>query len=179
MISKLDNLLIKQYKKLIRFKDKILKKLLLPLGKIGFSADLLSFIGLFFGIVSAFYITESRRYFFIFWLIKHIADILDGPLSQLNNKKIIKFLDVDRFCDNTYSFILYFALMLRVNFWLALGGAGFHAMHILLNYKEIRRSIFAPASIAQIFFVFGFYELGLVVQMFYSGFSVLYNLLRK
>ncbi|MFH1543622.1 MAG: hypothetical protein ABIE03_03740 [Patescibacteria group bacterium] len=179
MISTIDSFTIEQYKKLILLKDKILKKALVPLGKAGFPADLMSFMGLVCGIISAFYITKSRIVFFFLWLAKHIADILDGPLSQLNKKKIITSIDVDRFCDNAYSFILYFVLMLKVDLWLALSASLFHAMHILLNHKEIGRSVFAPASIAQIFFVLGLFEVGLIVQILYSGFSIFYHLLRK
>ncbi|MBN2016348.1 hypothetical protein JW766_05990 [Candidatus Dojkabacteria bacterium] len=163
---------------IITRKDRFLDQTLAPLASLKISADIISFAGLASGILAAFYLTQSLSLFFIFWLGKRIADILDGPIARLNKIKIFTKLDVDRFCDVTFSILIFLAPTPESGIWLPAITALAHFTHVIFDEPKMGSSLFAPCNFAQFFFLFGLFKEGLTFQLLYTVVAFIYMRIR-
>lgn len=165
MLQTLDKQLINIYINIKSKKDHIFYKLFKPIGNIGIPADAISFLGLFLGIISTFFIENSHLTFMIFWFGYKLADTIDGTLAKLNNKKILKNINVDYLCDNIYSILLFFAAIPIVGFSLPVTTVSVYLLHIIKNQSLKGTSFFVPRSdYAQFFYLIQKYKLGLMIQ---------------
>lgn len=165
MLQTLDKQLINIYTNIKSQKDSVFQKIFKPLGILGIPADAVSFWGLFLGTISVFFIENSHRNFIIFWIGYRLTDTIDGSIAKLNNKKILKNVNVDFLCDNIYSILLFCAAIPIVGFKLPFFTIVTYLLHIISNQSLKGTSFFVPRSdYAQFFYIIRKYELGLIIQ---------------
>jgi len=166
MLKELDQKLISIYIKLKSQKDNLFYILFKPLGNLGIPADVISFLGLFLGTISAFFLGSSHLLFFSFWFGYKLADTIDGTFARLNDKKVLKNINVDYLCDNIYSIQLFLASMRIVGITLPLISIITYLLHIIFNQSLKGTSFFVPRSdYAQFLFLINKYDMGLLLQI--------------
>lgn len=172
MLSSIDQFIMRRYRLIWKYKDIFLLNLLRPVAKLGVIADSVSIVGLLSGICSAIFLHYSKVLFVVFWLGKRSADIIDGPISKLNKAKIFRGINVDRFCDITFTIILFISTIPLVGTFLPIVAITTHVLHIKFDISGMGgESLFAPGNYAQYFFIFGFFKEGLVVQVILTTFA--------
>ncbi len=169
MLQKLDKQLMDFYKNLKSRKDYIFSQLFKSLGNIGIPADIVSFWGLFLGTLSVFFLRNSHQKFILFWFSYKLTDTIDGTVARLNDKKILKNINVDFLCDNIYSILIFLAAIPIVGLTLPCITIVVYMLHIIGNQSLKGTSFFVPRSdYAQFFYLFRKYELGLIIQTIIS-----------
>ena len=175
-MKRFDKFVVTKWKLVRQKREKIVYKILYPVIKINFPADVVSLVGLLLGVISIFYLGKSNIIFCLLWLSKRLFDIIDGPIARANGVKLIKFIDVDRFCDIVYNVLLFFSTIYFVGIILSLVSILLYIIHILLDYNEIGKNpIVGPSNNAIIFFVFGEIKLGLIFQIIFTLSALFYN----
>lgn len=154
-------------------RDKIVRRPISILHKLGVSADHLSIFGFLLGILSLFFLNNSRILFFLLWGANRIVDCLDGPLSRLGGKKIITGCDVDKVFDFSYYFLLLIFATPSAGFTLTLVTTALSLIHIFLDHRSIGKKILAPNNYAQYFFIFGLFKFGMLFQISFTSIAML------
>ena len=172
MPEPIENSIYKYWVKVKKEKVRILRKPLELLISLGITANMMSIFGLIFGITSVFFLNYSRIWFAIFWLSNRIADMLDGPIAQITNKKSSS-INTDAICDFTYYSILLIAPIPITGLTLPLIALTLFFIHLALDYRDIGKRILAPNNVAQYFYLFGLLKLGLIAQIAYSGILII------
>jgi len=170
MLQDLDRLIIQNYKHLKTKKDELLCTIFNHIGE-KIPADLISFLGLFLGFVSVLFLKSSHLTFMAFWIGYRIADIVDGTFSRLNDKKILRNINVDYLCDNIFSIFIFLASLPIIGTWLPVIAIITYLLHIISNQKLKGTSFFVPRSdYAQFLFLLKQYQLGIQLQIFFTVF---------
>ena len=107
MLVNFNKFIIQTWKDIRIVRDKIVYKIFKPVIQIGFPADIVTFIGFIFGIVSVFFLGKSNILFSSFYILQRLADIIDGPFYRFNKVELIKGIDMDRFSDFSFAIILF------------------------------------------------------------------------
>lgn len=179
-MNKFDKGLRKTWGNIRDFREDIVLKIFSPLIRFGLSADIISFIGLGFGIVSVFFLGKSNLLFFFFWSLKRFADIIDGPIARANNVKLIDSFDVDQFCDLAYNVILFVGTIPIVGILLPTITLTLFLIHLIFDYNEIGANPFVgPSNYSSFLFFFGKIEEGLYLQITYTIIAFAYNRIKK
>lgn len=175
MLSKIDRFITKCHALLAKVRDKFLTKYFKALARMGVIADVVSLIGLASGMVAAIYLHYSHALFIFFWAGKKGADIIDGPISKLNNKKLFRNIDMDRFCDNLFAVILILSTIPYIGWVLPIFAVVVHLILLRFFIQWIGRSSFVPTNWAQYFFLFRLFKAGVIAQIVLTVVSLIYR----
>jgi phosphatidylserine synthase len=163
---RLDKQAYNYYKGFKEQKNEVFCKLLKPLAKFGISGDFVSILGLFTGIIAAISIHFSHAGFLLFWFMTRIADVLDGVFARLNKQQIFKNINLDYFCDNLFSVLLFITVIPFVGLTLPIIATITFVIHVITDMSLKGETALAPRSdYAQALFLFGLFEEGLILQI--------------
>lgn len=167
-INYIDGIVFPRYKRVKARRDIPLQAILRPVADWGLSADIISITGFFCGVASAVFMQYSKLFFLIFWVLKRLTDVIDGPIARLNHKKLIPQMNMDHFSDLSFSLVLLAASIPFVGPYLPLIAIMSHILHIALDSKGIGESLFGPSNWAQFFFIFDLFQFGLLFQIAFN-----------
>ncbi len=166
MLKSLDIRLINFYKSLKKIKNKSFTIILKPFSNLGICADLISFIGLFFGILSAIFIHISYFQFIVYWTTARILDMFDGTMAKLNNRKILKNINVDYLCDNIITITFFITSIPLIGYTIPILTTILYLIHLKVALKFKGKNLFVPrGDYSQFLFFFKKYKLGMILQI--------------
>jgi phosphatidylglycerophosphate synthase len=157
--------------------DKFFKEIALFFVRMGFTPNGVSIICLVLGLLAVYFLFKSPFLFFIFMFLHLSFDRLDGVIARVTNKvtKVGEWLDY--LIDTFIAILIFIKCFFFLNEFLVLLALLYFVLHhgIFIITKN-RKYLVGSRTIMGFIFMFGFFNLGLVVSIFCSFLGLVFQI---